>query len=275
MRNVSTLIALAACTLAGCFLSSTCLAQVTVEAKAKTAIKGLENPQLSGDAVLFDGGKPTYVPVGIIDISYQYGYIEVKATDANRKPVEIRKVVKEDPSKPETDPPEEKRPENQPAQERWLIMQSGEFWVNIRQYKSVNIDGVDMRIFADEHEQYIKVGDAPQPGPDPEPGPGPGPKPDDPFDGIAGRVSNAARTLGDLKRSQAARAFEAGATAYEKYQVRNPTDAWNYIQRNMPPCSNGDCVPLQNLLNADARNRTGMGRQEIIQYYREIAKGLK
>lgn len=265
MRIPRVLIALVACLCAGCILSSACVAQLEISASAKTAIQGLEKPEVAGSVVLYDGGKPQFVPIGIVDVAFKFGYLEVTASDEKRRPVKIDRVgLIED------------RPEDVAGTERWVVMETGEVWIKVRQFKSVTLDGVQMRVLVDEREEYLEIGDAPDPPEPPGPGPDPGPepKPDDPFDGIAARVKVASRSLSVTKRAQAAQAFTDAANRMAKFQIRSVTAGWNHALVNMPPCSGGDCVPLQNLLNADAKNRV-LSFNQAVEYYREIAKGLR
>ena len=143
--------------------------------------------------------------------------------------------------------------------------------------------GVDWETkkFVDQQELMIAVDgdcdddDDVDPDPDdPDPPPAPDRPKDPEFEGLSGRVWDAARKISDSQRK--------AIVALMTETVENMVDAkWvridqarDYVRRNWPPCDDDACAALLKLIATDGANRR-LDWQEATKYYQLILNGVK
>lgn len=139
----------------------------------------------------------------------------------------------------------------------------------------VNVIGQNPLTWDDE-TVVVEVGSNPNPPtpPGPTPVPPSPPAPDDgSFDGLAEKVAQHARQLGQVQRNQIAGVLGTAADKMRSFEFRQAKQAVDYIARNWPPCESPQCGAIYKMVAEDAKNRQ-LSWQETQDYYRTIAKGM-
>lgn len=236
-------------------LCSITQAQIEIKTEQAKALSGLESPSIVGELVLFDKGTPKVKSVGVIYVE-AVGEVSVEATDEKRQLVQVSRV----------------------SDGVYLIDRPGSTWVEVSEYGEVELAGGQRRKILLDRKTAVVVVDDPTPPPGPGPGPsppGPGPSPVEPFDGLAGKVSQLSQSMDTANKTKLASVLDIIVLRMDSGQFLQIGQAAKYLTENRPVCTpQAGCAELYNFMAADARGRT-LSFEQAKAYYRELAKGLR
>lgn len=230
--------------------------QIQSSAETKYILSGIDGYETVADMLLVPShSKPTLKAVGLVTIDSPASMISVKASTAQRAPVEVKKV----------------------SADRFLILGTGKVWINV-----TAID-FDTKLF--EQSEFIINIDSPTPDPDPptpdpdtpDPDP-PTPDPDTPlppdqFDNIAQRVQSWSVGLQD--KSVLAAVYRDAATKLKT----DPSYTISAVSAELlvsieSLASAPTYTELRKKINSDISVRSPFSRLSYAKYLELVALGL-
>jgi hypothetical protein len=239
-----------------CLICSPAFAQLELSKQAMVRLVDVPRIETIGDVVLAPTGSVIVTqPVIIVTADTEAANIQIDATDITRTPVEFRDL----------------------GDGRYLFDKPGKTWVD-----ATAIDFAK-NIFA-KKTVVVEVGISPPtppgptpvpPGPQPPQPPGPVPPEDGKFDNLASRSRVAAVGLGVNERTQIADLLVKVADRMQAFQIVQAQQALYEISKGWPACQDKTaCQALWKILADDAKGRQ-LGWQEMQEYYRTIARGVR
>lgn len=250
MRQIAILIA--------CVWSSVAFAQLEVKTESIHELQIAAVTQVEGFVLVDSAGPIATKPVTLLSVTSDASNVQVEASDAQRVPVEFRSL----------------------ADGRYIFDKPGRAWVEI-----TAID-FEKNIFA-RKTVVVDVGSPPPapptppgptpvpPGPMPPTPPGPVPPDDGKFDNLASRSRAAAVGLGVNERTQIADLLVKVADRMRAFEIVQSQQALYEISKGWPACQDKTaCQTLWKILADDAKGRQ-LGWQEMQEYYRTIARGVR
>jgi hypothetical protein len=237
-----------------CLAASICSAQVQSEATTKYILGGVAGVQNVGGLLLVPAdSKPVLRAVGFLDVDSK-GLVTVKASNAKREPVEVKKV----------------------DETHFLILGKGKIWIDLT--------AIDFAAQTFEQEQFtVVIGDDPEPEPDEpdEPDPDePEPTPDvpgDQFDNLGQRIDKAADAANlqiDL-RQRAAEVYSTVAARLQSFELKRASDAAKEIEAGIAALRLGpEWQPVFKIAEDDAAGRGPLTWAVMTAWYAAVAAGM-
>ena len=228
-------------------LVSPALGQVDIKSGTYLKLDGATSVKTVGDHVLVPtSSQVVFKPVGIVIVTTVAANVEVAVTDETRTPVEVEEIDKN----------------------VFCLEKPGKYWVD------VTVIDFDKNIYS-RKQIVVTVGTVPPTPTPPGPGPGPAPSPNGPFEGLAAKVRNVSVSMQPDAKFSLANVFETAAAKLASREFLQLSQAANYINTNSPQCTPATgCKPVYDFLATDARSRV-LSINSAVEYYREIAKGLR
>jgi hypothetical protein len=246
-----------------CLIASPAFAQLELSQQAMSRLVDVAAVETIDDLVFVETGSAiTTKPVVILTATTDAANVQVEASDMARMPVEFRDL----------------------GEGRYLFEKPGKAWVD------VTVIDFAKNIFA-KKTVVVEVGISPPtppgptpvppgptpvpPGPTPPQPPGPVPPEDGKFDNLASRSRAAAVGLGVNERTQIADLLVKVADRMQAFQIVQAQQALYEISKGWPACQDKTaCQALWKILADDAKGRQ-LGWQEMQEYYRTIARGVR
>ena len=219
-------------------------AQVEVETEPVRVIGGLVTPRVVGDFVFVDPqSKPTYRNAVVLTT---HPKASVKAETFDRQPASFSHL---------------------PTPGVYIFDAPGVYYVNVNlvDFENKIAGDRDLIVTVEPEDDAVVELNAPEL---PEL-----PAPVGKFGGVAGKIAERAKGITPESRSKFAFAFERAAEQMELYQFREVEQAIAYINNNRPRTVASN--ELAAFIGTDVTQWMPMDWGRAIEYYREIAKGLR
>ena len=218
-------------------ICSSCCGQIKTTTTEKKALLGVTNPVIQANRILVGADSNVAVsPVVILEVQTDYKFRRVKAY-RNGQRIEPEVL----------------------SETEYLFAGHGKYRCEITAF--------DPEKGIDDAEVSFEIGGKPEPEPGPEPGPEP--TPNGPFDNLAVRVAEIAKTMPAAEKTKYAAAVETVIKKMQTKEFRTLDQVTLYLRSSA--LTN---VSLNKLLADDSEARS-LSFNEVIEWYGEVLKGLK
>lgn len=231
-------------------LASAAVAQIESKATTQYIVSGIDGYSVVGDLVVVpEGSRPKVSAVGLVEVDCDASMISVRASDSQRKPVEVRKI----------------------EATKFLVLGQGRLWVDVT---CIDFE----RQFFDQSQFVIDVGDSPDPEPEPDPdepdNPDPPDVPDDAFDNIGKRVAAAA--IGKPSNESIAKIYKKWAEAVVSDPTLTVSSASGGLVKDLAvvPGYSEAYADVRELINTDVKARWPLSKGVLSEYWMSISRGF-